>query len=78
MGKKITGPTTATGATPWIFTDHGRTYVGVDYTHGTSQWEVRVDQDGVTLAHPGDMEGQIWFPKTVLPMLIKALQRAQK
>lgn len=78
MGKKITGQPTAAGAVPWIFTDHGRTYVGVDYTHGTSQWEVRVDRDGVTLAHPGDSEGQIWIPKSVVPMLIKALQRAQK
>lgn len=78
MGKKITGQPTATGAVPWIFTDHGHTYVGVDYVHSTSQWEIRTDSDGVMIALAGDSEGQVWLPKSVIPMLIKALQRAKK
>jgi hypothetical protein len=74
MGKKITGDRQVNGSVPWIYTDHGRTWVGVDYTANVppAQYEVRRDSVGVAIAN-GD--SVVWLPHSVIPFLIRALKK---
>jgi hypothetical protein len=81
MGKKITGPVQPNGSIPWIFTDHGKTWVGVDYMKpgNTGPWAitqmlVAKDGHGGTMITSGD-GSQLFIPDSVIPFLIKALKK---
>jgi len=74
MGKKITGDAQPNGSVPWIYTDHGKTWVGVDYPGmGETSYRVHRDESGVIISSKDG--GQIYFPLSVIPFLIKALKK---
>jgi hypothetical protein len=73
VSKKITGEVQPNGSVPWIYTDHGRTWVGVDYVErGVCQYEVAKDDQGVRI---GEKYDHIWIPNSVIPFLIRALKK---
>lgn len=76
MGKKITGDVQPNGHVPWIYTDHGDTWVGVDYAHpGLRSSSYKIERRHGMIYIKSDLGEQMSIPDYLVPLLIKALKK---